>query len=362
MRYRPLGSSGVLISELSFGCGRLPEDDEESTRVIHAAIDAGCNYFETATFYCNSLCQQKTALGVKGFTDRIIVSPKIGIELDATAASYRKELDRQMTVLGIDHAKWLMVGWMAQDRMEILTKKGGPLEAIHQAMNEGIVDHIGFTGHDTPANFIDILKTRIFESMTISYNLLSRAYEPAIAAAHELGIGVIVMNPVGGGMLGAPSPAMQQLIPGGSVTSSAATALRFVLSHPGVSTACSGMCSVEMVAENAAVIEERVEERAQVRAILDQFQALGEQFCTGCRYCMPCPHGVDIPANFRLYNMAKIYRYDDAARDQFAGMKEAERAGACTRCGECEKKCPNHLPVMAQLEEVLATLAPVTAT
>ena len=354
MRFRPLGRSGVMVSELSFGCGRLPEDDDESTRVIHAAIDAGCNYFETATFYCNGRCQEKTGLGVRGYTDRVMVSAKQGVLPDTTADAYRAELERQFSVLGVDAVEWLQVGWLTLEALPYLTKKGGTMEAIHRAMEEGLVKHLGFTGHDTPEHFIAILNTGLFESMTLTYNLLNRSYEPAIAAAHELGVGVVVMNPVGGGVLGEPSPELQQAIPG--VTSTAALALRFVLANPGVSTACSGMASVEMVAENVATVEALPAltdaESARFYAVIKQFEALGERFCTGCRYCMPCPHGVDIPACFRQYNLHAVYGLKQHARQAYLGLPEAQRASACTRCGECEAKCPNRLPVMTQLAAV----------
>ncbi len=356
MRYRPSGPKEVMISELSFGCGHLPEDDEESTRVIHAAIENGINYFETASFYCNGRCQEKTGMGVKGFADKVMVSAKIGVEPATTADSYRKELDRQLSVLGLDKVTWLQVGWLSLENLPHLTKKGGALEAIEKAMDEGIISHLGFTGHDTPENFIQILRTGLFESMTASYHLLNRGYEPAIAVARELGIGVIAMNPVGGGILGKPSIQLQKLLPEGAATSTAGIALRFVLANPGITTACSGMHSISNVEENVAAIADitgpSAAEHQRLQAILDQFKALGDNFCTGCRYCMPCPQGVNIPQNFSLYNLANVYGLHDVARGQYNGMKAEERADKCTACGECETKCPNALPVIEQLQKV----------
>ena len=171
------------------------------------------------------------------------------------------------------------------------------------------------------------------------------------------------MNPVGGGVLGEASPELRQLISG--VTSTAALALRFVLANPGVSTACSGMASTAMVAENVATIDAAPTltetEREQFYAVIRRFEALGEQFCTGCRYCLPCPHGVDIPACFRQYNLDTVYGLKDAARNAYLGLQEAQRASACTHCGACESRCPNHLPIMAQLESVRERFETVAA-
>ncbi len=355
MRYRSWGPRGVQVSALSFGCGRLPEDDAESTALIQAAVAAGCNYFETASFYCGGQCQQKTGLGVKGLTDKAMVSAKIGVEPTTTADSYRKEFERQLTVLGLDRVPWLMVGWLSVENLPHLTKKGGALEAIEQARSEGLIDHLGFTGHDTPENFIEILKTGLFESMTVSYHILNRTYEPAIAAARLLGIGVVAMNPVGGGLLGAPSAELQRLLPHASATT-AALALRFVLANPGITTACSGMATLAQLQENVATIDGVPEaadaDHTAMTAVLDQFKSLGDRFCTGCRYCMDCPHGVDIPGNFNLYNLATVYGLRDHARASYHNMEPAKRASACTRCGECETKCPNQLPIIAQLDTV----------
>lgn len=355
MNYRPLGPFGVPVSTLSFGCGHLPEDDEASTATIQAAIAAGCNYFETATFYCNNRCQQKTALGIKGQADKIMVSIKQGVEEETTADSYRRGIEEQLTVLGIDRASWMQVGWLALDRIPLLTKKGGALEAIEQARDEGLIDHVGFTGHDTPENFIEILKLGIFESMTVSYHLLNRAYESAIAVAHDLGVGVIVMNPLGGGMLAAQSAQLQQLVPGGAVAATAEVALRFVLANPGVSTACSGMYSPAMVAENARAVttDASDDDFQQMQEMLSQFSTLGKQFCTGCRYCDPCPQGVDIAGCFNIYNLYTVYGLQEAARSSYNAIPPEKRASRCTECGECEIKCPNGIPIIKQLAEVV---------
>ena len=335
---------------------RLPAKDPElAARVVDQAIAAGVNYFETTRGYLGGKCQHLTAPGLKGRSRGLIVSGKTGVGPDTTEQSYRKEIDLQIEILGVDYLEFYQVGWFSLDKMEFLTKKGGALDALNKARSEGIIGHIGFTGHDKPENFIKVMETGLFDSLTIPYSLLDREHAPTIKRAGELGVGVVVMCPVGGGMLASPSPQLQQLIPGGAQTTAAA-ALQFVLANPDVSCACSGMSTLEQLRENVETVSAfqgvSAQDRAQMNRILDQFAAVGEKFCTACGYCMDCPQGLDIPGNFKLYNLARVYGMNQWARKQYSEMEEAKRASSCTRCEECEPKCPNKLPIMDQLEEV----------
>lgn len=356
MQYRPLGKTGLQVSALAMGCMRLPADDPElAAQVVDQAIAAGVNYFETTFGYVGGKCQHLTAPGLKGRSRGLIVSGKSGIGPDTTADSFRAEIEHQMNTLGVDYLEFYQVGWFSLDKLGMLTKPGGALEALDKARAEGIVGHVGFTGHDKPDNFTKLIETGIFDSLTIPYSLLERQYAPTIKRAGELGVGVIAMCPVAGGMLASPSPQLQQMIPGGAQTTAAA-ALQFVLSNPDVSCACSGMNTLEQLVENVETVNAfrgpSAEELARMDRILDEFKELGEKFCTSCRYCMDCPQGVDIPHNFHLYNRAKVYGLTDWAREQYAKMDPAKRADACIKCGECDPKCPNQLPIVQQLEEV----------
>ena len=361
MKYRPFGKPGLQVSALAMGCMRLPaEDPERAAQVVDAAIAAGVNYFETTRGYVGGKCQHLTAPGLKGRSRGLIVSGKAAVDAETSADSYRQEIELQMEILGVDYLEFFQVGWFSLDRLEILTKQDGALEALDQARSEGIIGHIGFTGHDEPANFTKLVETGLFDSLTLPYNMLNRSYAPTIKRAGELGVGVVVMCPVAGGMLASPAPQLQDLIPGGAATTAAA-ALQFVLANHDVSCACSGMSTLEMLNENVATVAAfaglSADDQARMDGILDEFRAVGEKFCTACRYCMDCPHGVDIPGNFSLYNQARVYGLVDWARSQYQAMEEQKRAAACTECGECEPKCPNTLPIREQLKEVAQALS-----
>lgn len=361
MQYRPLGKTGLQVSMFAMGCMRLPvENPELSAQIIDEAIAHGVNYFETTRGYIGGRCQHLVAPGLKGRSRGLIVSGKAGIGPETTADDYRREIELQMEILGVDYLEFFQVGWFSLEQLEALTKKGGALEALERARGEGLIGHIGCTGHDSPENYTRIVETGIFDSVTLPYNMISRQYAPTIRRAGELGVGIVAMCSVSGGILASPSPQLQALIPGGA-TSTAAAALQFVLANPDVSCACSGMTNLEMLRENVATVDAfsgvTPEEFAQMDRVLDQFAVLGTKVCTGCRYCMECPNGVDIPFNFHLYTFAKVYHLPGWPKAQYAAMEAAKRADACIRCGLCEPKCPNAIPIMDQLAEVAEMLA-----
>ena len=138
-------------------------------------------------------------------------------------------------------------------------------------------------------------------------------------------------------------------------------ALRFVLSNPDVSTACSGMNTLEQLEENVRTVRNfdpaQQGDFAAMCEGLDRLRAeLGDKFCTACRYCMPCPEGVDIPRHLDLYRQWKAFGLEDAARRGVVRMPEDKSLVRCTKCGACVTACPNDLPVPDMLAE-LARLA-----
>ena len=358
MRYRPLGSTGLEVSALSFGCMRLSSDQDLNTRLISAAIDNGINYFETTRHYIEGTCQHKTAPGLKGRTAGIIVSGKEGIRPDSTAYLFRKEIQRQLDILGLSHFKFFQVGWFCWELMPHLLKPGGVLDGLREAGREGLVQHVGFTGHDKPDNFITCIETGLFDSITVPYNMLNRSYEPVIARAGELGMGVIAMCPVAGGVLSNESREISKGLGVDMPTTEAA--LRFVLSNPNVSSACSGMNTMEQLEQNVATVRQFDPDEKPVfdtmREGLDRMnEILGKNFCTGCQYCIPCPHDVPVPMYMEMYRQWKLFGYEDHVRTALNSFKTdsfVTDLSACTRCGMCEEKCPSGVQIRRLLEEL----------
>ena len=361
MIYRPMGKSGVQVSALSMGCGHLPDDDDKCDKLLQACVAAGVNYFETATVYCGGKCQQKTGQGLEPVRDGIMISAKQGVVLDdeqpgskeTTGDDFRREIiENQLPALRTDHVEWCQVGWFSANKIDAVRRKGGVMDGVRRMIDEGIVGHVGFTSHDSPENVVKIIETELFESCTLQYNMLNLSYAPALDAAREHGVAEVVMGPLSGRMLARPEQALLDLTSDAIRTSRAG--LHFVLSNPAVSTACSGMTTLDHLAENAASVELAVDNSVwdEAKAIVGRFQAADKTLCTGCNYCRPCPEGVDISRNLRIRNYLKVYEKADAGRRAYAEIPSDAQADKCTECGECEEKCPNDLPVRDLLAEI----------
>lgn len=363
MQYREFGRTGIKLSALGFGAMRLPEDEDYAIEVIRRAFQLGVNYIDTAPGYGSS--ERICGKALKGWRDKVYVSTKNPLH-DYTVEGWWSRLNASLEAMDIDYIDFYQVvhsiKW--QDYEEFLLKAGG-MKAIRKAQDQGLIKHVCFSSHDTPENIIKLIDTGEFEGMTVQYNLLDRKNEVAIAHANASGMGVIIMGPVAGGRLAAPSEKIRRLIPT-PVASNAEIALRFVLANPNVTCALSGMNTIEMVEENAAIASREealsLEEKRAIEAALAEVQKLSELYCTGCRYCMPCPHGVNIPENFRLMNLHRLYGLTDYARAAYRGLsnpnrpQRGKRAEECVQCGQCEPKCPQNIPIIEQLKEVAREL------
>ena len=363
----------MVVSALGFGCMRLPMEgghvkEEYSIKMLCRAYKLGVNYFDTAQNYCSGESQTVLGKAVKRMDrDKVYVSTKNRYKGDS-ASEWRRGLETSLSRLDVDYIDAYHSHTLSWDAFKKgFGVKGGPLSEAQKAKEEGLIRHIAFSTHDSAENIIELINTGAFENMTLQYNILNRKNEEAIAIAHEQGMGVSIMGTVAGGRLARPDEEIQELR-AGIAKSSAEIALRFVLSNPGVSTALSGMNSIEQVEENVATASRTEpltpEEKIQVLESLEENKKLADLYCTGCGYCMPCPNGVDIPANFLYMNYYRVYGLKDYARQQYAKLKEKSLedmdvpswADTCIECEECEPQCPQEIPIIKQLKETHATL------
>ena len=370
-----------MLSAIGFGCMRLPEDNSLAIPMIRRAVELGINYFETSTGYCDGRSEIQVGLGLKGRRDEVYISTKnnVGrkgqirhtgmVPRDSTGEDFKNSLKESLHKLGTDYVNFYQLWGLTYENLPIAMAEGGPLDVLKDAKDHGQIGHIGFTSHDTTENLIKILDTGEFESMTVYHNILQIGGHhleenvlPAIDHARKMGVGVIIMGPLGGGILGIPIEELRNLIPGTS--NQVELAFRYLLSNPGITIPISGMTRMSDVEENAKIANTykplSTQEMNQVKEFVDKHAVTGK-FCTGCGYCQPCPQGVQIPRIFRFMNIANIYGIKDWAKEQYKtrhieGRRGRSSADLCIECGICEEKCPQKLSIREDLKKAHALL------
>jgi len=371
MQYREYGKTGVKLSALGFGCMRFPMEDghvkeEETIKMLHRAMELGINYYDSAVMYCKDESQIVLGKAIKGRRDDLYISTKNHYKGD-DPKEWRNFLDQSLERLDIDYIDFYHLHGLSFEQYSEHLLPNGPMDEARKAKEEGLIKHLCFSSHDKPENIIKLIDTGEFEGILVQYNLLDRRNEKAIAHAHENGLGVAIMGTVGGGRLVPPSEKIQNMI-SDEVKSTPEIAIRFVLSNPNVTVALSGMNSNNMVEENVATASRpeplSSEERQQIIQSLEENKRLEELYCTGCGYCMPCPNGIDIPGNFSVMNMLRVWGLEELAKRRYADLGKRKKddepvpawAEACVECGKCEPKCPQDIPIIEQLKEVAETL------
>jgi len=374
MQYRDFGNTGVKISALGFGCMRLPEiqnadgtwtvDQEKTDRMMMRAYELGVNYFDTAYFYCHENSEIAIGKALAPIRDKVYISTKCPLQKINSAEDYEAQLDRSLKKLGTDYVDFYHFWGITQKVFDEQIVPLGLMEKALELKAQGKIRHISFSFHDTPEALKHIIDHGpALESVLLQYNLLDRANEEMIQYAAQKGVGVVVMGPVGGGRLAAPTELVQKL--GGGELSTYELALRFVLGNPGVCCALSGMENVEMVEQNAAVasLETPMTEAQwrRVGASLENLKKFSELYCTGCKYCQPCPKGIEIPKIFQAYTYHNVYGLHDLAKKSYLDyVNDEKKPGAtfkdCADCGLCEEKCPQHLHIRELLRKTEAVL------
>jgi len=373
MQYRPYGRTGVKVSALGFGCMRFPMkkgkvDRDLAVPMLQRGYERGINYFDTGKWYCSQDSEATLGEAVKGMDrSKIYLSTKYA-QAHRTADDLREKFETSLKLMQVDYIDFYHMWGLGWEKYTThMANKGGPLEAFLKLKEEGLVRHLSTSFHSKPDELKQLVDTGHFETILCQYNLLDRANEESIAYAASKGVGVAIMGPVGGGRLGVPSDKITGTLGAPARVSTPELALRFVLSNPNVSVALSGMSTMQQVEENVETASRdsylTEEERDKVAQAMSENKKLAELYCTGCRYCLPCPEDVNIPRVFELVNYYRVYGLQDYAHNTYMKLiehslegKQGKDATFCAQCGECEDKCPQKLKIIEQLKEAHALL------
>jgi predicted aldo/keto reductase-like oxidoreductase len=371
-----------MVSILGFGCMRLPIregkahliDEEKAQAMVDYAISNGVNYFDTAYIYHSEVPFQpgmsEVFLGraLKKHRQEVHVATKLPSWFVESRADMDRFLDQQLQRLQTDHIDFYLVHGLTGEFWQKLSQLG-IREFLDAAKADGRIKHAGFSFHDEAPTFKPIVDGYDWSFCQIQYNFMDEDFQAGRAGleyAAGKGLGVIVMEPLRGGALTARIPEdVQALWNKGRVKRTPAEwGLRFVWNRPEVNVVLSGMTEPAQVEENIRIANEGLansltgEEIALIHEVKAIYQARIRVNCTSCGYCMPCPTGVNIPANFLQLNNLAIYR-DRAAAEffYFHLLKEEQRASHCEECGQCVELCPQHIPIPEMLKEVVREFA-----
>jgi len=380
MLYRKNPKNGDELSVLGFGCMRLPMnedgtiDEERATKQVRYAIDHGVNYVDTAWPY--HMEQSEPFLGralADGYRERV----KLATKLPSWMVKSREDMDRflnsQLEKLNTDHIDYYLVHalvgvlWDSVEKLDVA-------DFLDKAKADGRIINAGFSFHGAGKDFNRIVDAYDWDFCQIQYNFLDEKNQAGTAGleyAASKGLGVIIMEPLRGGILASHvPPAVKEIWDEAPTKRTAAEwALRWVWNHPEVTVVLSGMNDETDIEENLAVADNAYPnsltegELQLVKNVERKYRELMKAGCTGCRYCMPCPQGVNIPSCFELYNSLHMSGNADEAKFLYAAqlsgvlsIGEPAYASQCVQCGECLEKCPQHLEIPELLESVVEEL------
>ena len=383
MLYRQAGKTGEWVSILGFGCMRLPIregkahliDEEKAMAMISHAVKSGVNYFDTAYIYHSEvpfhagLSEVFVGWALNQLAQKVFIATKLPSWFIQSRADMDRFLDEQLGRLQTRHIDFYLVHGLTADLWSKL-KGLGATGFLDAAKADGRIKHAGFSFHDDAQHFKPIVDAYDWDFCQLQYNFMDQDFQAGQAGleyAARKGLGVVIMEPLrGGGLTNRVPEEVQSVWDQSPVKRTPAEwALRFVWNRPEVSVVLSGMSNMAQLEENLRIAETGLPSSvsAPELAVIEKARAIYEARtrvkCTSCGYCMPCPEGVNIPANFQQINNLAIYRDRPAAEFfYFHILTEQQRASHCQECGQCLERCPQHIPIPDTLKEVARELEP----
>ena len=322
-----LGKTGLEVSRIGMGgipIQRLTED--EAVKVVQRCLDLGVTFIDTAWRYTTS--EERIGKAITGRRDQVVIATKIFNRDKGDRATALEQLEVSLKRLNTDYIDlWQFHGINTFEEYERVL--GGTMEAAQEALQAGKIRHIGISGHSMEVA-LKAVSSGHFETIQFPFNFVNN--DPAdelVPLAREHDVGFIAMKPFAGGHLKDANLAIKYL-------------LQFdnVLPDPGIRKVEEIEEIVDIVNGSWELTPQEWQEIENIRA------ALGRRFCQWCHYCTPCPQKVDIPA---LMNIPALLKPWEWSPSRLAEVVESGRN--CVQCGECEIKCPFHLPIREMIVE-----------
>ena len=355
MLYKAYGRTGKKISVVSAGGMRFenPEDVDTNAAMLLHAHSKGVNYFDTSPGYCNDKSEDIVGAAVRQMTPgTFYLSTKCA---SPDGGKLRETLERSLEWLGVDTIDFFHIWCLITPAHWAARKAGGAVAAALKAKDEGLIDHLAFSSHMAGREIAEVIQEGIFEGVTLGYSAINFPFrQAALDAAAAGGLGVVTMNPLGGGVI--PSnPDRLDFLRAPDDPSVVAAAIRFNISHSAVTSALVGFSSIDHVDQAVAAAENFAPyDGDHVAAMKRRIEESFDGLCTGCGYCLPCPEGLEIPKLMDAYNHKTLASFDDPIVNRLRWHWSLTPAAAdgCSQCGQCEQACTQQLPIVERISEI----------
>lgn len=364
MNYRKINNNKVSL--LGMGCMRLPIDEnneinvEKTEEMIKYAMENGINYYDTAYPYHNG--QSEIVIGnilSKYPRDSFFLASKMPSWHLKSLDDAKRIFSEQLKKCKVEYFDFYLCHAMNLEHHNTY-KLLGVYKYLDDLRKEGLIKNLGFSYHDAPQNIIPIADELKWDFAQIQFNYLDYEMQDAKLQYEELtkrDISVVVMEPVRGGMLANVTPKAMELFKNKEPNMSIASwALRYVAHFPNIKVILSGMSNLEQLSDNINTFTNYKELSNEDLLIIDSAKRfiLGNDFvpCTGCRYCMPCPLGVNIPKIFSIFNNYGINKDYEMFKEKISKLDIKELPSSCVKCGKCVSACPQGIKIFEQLEKI----------
>lgn len=357
-------------SLLGFGCMRFPKidpnkpdiDEALAEKMLDEAYQSGVNYFDTAYPYHQGLSEPFVGKALKKYPRHsLYLATKMpGWEIK-TVEDAKRIFNEQLAHLQTDYIDFYLCHALSKKGFEIY-KQPGIMDFLYDMKAQGKIKYLGFSFHDTPDVLEEIIHTYTWDFVQLQLNYLDWDFQNAkkqYQIVKDYGVPIIVMEPVRGGTLANLCDASKTILKKASPDQSIASwAIRYAASKDQVMVVLSGMSNLEQTRDNIHTLTD-------FKAITDTEQATIDQAlkvfleketipCTNCKYCMPCPEGVDIPQVFKVYNQYALSRWEQQFIQSYERLDESKRAENCIACGLCMQHCPQGIDIPHRMEDIRA--------
>jgi uncharacterized protein len=373
MQYRKFGKLDWKSSALGFGAMRLPQlgqemsspiNEPEAIKMIRYAIDHGVNYVDTAFPYGAGDSERLVGKALQdGYRQKVRLATKLSPAALKSPDEFPRFLDSQFKRLQTDKIDFYLLHGLNANNWKLL-KEWKAIQFVEKKIVEGKIGYLGFSFHNPYEIFKEIID--YYENWTfcqIQYNYMDENHQAGrkgVEYAASKNMALVVMEPLRGGQLAKdPPPVVASVWAADPERNRVEMAFDWVWDQPEISVVLSGMSTIEQVKQNVAFAERssphmlKDKDRAFFNQVIDAYNTLSPVPCTGCRYCQPCPNGVNIPKIFELYN-DKVQNDNPQPNLWYAtdlGMPVEQRADKCVECGECVEKCPQQINIPEQLKK-----------